>query len=99
MRRAPFLLRPDVVSFALTAVGLAPDVRNQLAAADMMSGGALGEATRSLLVAASSEFEGGEYPGQRAALIVKASGHSDASTLSLNISIETVWVPVPKDDG
>lgn len=84
------------MSFSLTAVGTLDDVRQQLADADIVHGGDLAEAARTLATEALAGVEPTAFPGQEKRFVVEASGHKDANATSLTASVRTVWVRVPE---
>lgn len=83
------------MSFSLSAVGTLDDIRQQLTAADLKHGGDLAEAARTLVTEAVADVDTTTtYPGSEKRFVVEASGHKDANTTSLTVSVRTFWVPV-----
>lgn len=72
------------MSFSIAKVGAAPDVASKLNALPIQD--SLGCAVRDMLVRELSA----EVHAKKT-LIVKASGHQDASHFSLSVNVETVY--------
>jgi len=83
------------MSFSFTSVGTLDDVRQQLAAVDLKHGGDFAEAARTLATEAVADVDTKTTAaGHEKRFVVEASGHKDANTTSLNLSVRTFWVPV-----
>jgi hypothetical protein len=92
------------VTFSLSAVGTADQVRKQLDAADLTHSGDLGLTVRSFLAeeVLGSISGHSSHPSHVLNFVVEASGHGDQSSLNLNITVRPMWVPAveaPKDDA
>lgn len=84
------------MSFAFSAIGTRDEVLAQLPHVPT-SGNAVGDAVRDLLAEQFTAESASANPGYEYRYVVKASGHSGGgAALSLNLSVEAQWVPVPE---
>lgn len=85
------------MTFSFSAMGSTDDVRGQLGALDLQYGGQLADDVRALVTEAVADIQPTGYSGQKPRFLVEASGHADQHSVSLTVSVRTLFVQVPKD--
>lgn len=84
------------MSFSIQAAGRIPDVIEQVKAHESFGDTSQFDAVRALVL---TELEALPADGHYKGVIVEASGHHDASSRNLKLSIRPVYLQEPKPQG
>jgi len=88
------------MSFSLAAVGNAAEVKQQLAHADLSSGGELAGSVRDVVAKSIAGVQEYPEPDYETRFVVEANGHADSHTSNITVSVRTIFVRVRnQDDG
>lgn len=84
------------MTFSIQAAGRIPDVIEQIKAHEFHGDASQAEAVRSLLLA---QLEAWNPDGHYKGVFVEASGHHDASSRNLNLTLRPVYIREPKPEA